>query len=110
MFTCVSWWIGDVIDNDNHYFLFLGRPEAHQKLHWYFHLTGLKMQSILIIWAILDSVKTKISTHYRIILRIVLWFQVYRILEYWIFRYQTPILVLVTSLCITILILFSRGK
>lgn len=107
--TNVFWWIGDLIDPVNTYNLFFLRPEKAQKLHWYFHLTGFKIQSICLYIVILRYMGKKADRVCSIIIKTLLGFACIRLLEYWATRYETPILPLLLGIFITSIILYFRN-
>lgn len=98
--TVIGWSIGDYIGGDDQYSLFIFRPEKSQTLRWYFHLWGVKVGHIVLLWVLVRITSGNLSKKHTWILKLMLGFAVYRLVEYIGFRYQMPIMVLT---CITLL-------
>ena len=109
LFTALWWWIGDLIDAESMYNLFFFRPEKAQKLHWYLHLSSFHVSTICVLWVLIDTMKKTMVRSHLIMLKILLAFEVWRLFEYWGWRYETPILVLSLAVYLSLTYLYIRG-
>ena len=94
------WWIADLIEPVREFDLF---PiiDFEQKLKWYFHYSSMYIESIIKTFIIIYLCK---KLYYdkktRLLLNIFLAFAVFRLLEYWLFRFQIPVLSMVLILMV----------
>lgn len=107
--SCLFWVVGNRIDPDSSYSLFFFRPEKSQKLHWYFHISSFYISSICVFWVLFDLTKSLLDKNHKLILKILICFELYKLVEYWSYRYETPIVALTACIIISIAYLFRRG-
>ena len=110
--TPLSWWFADLLDPDTRYCLFFFRPDKCQKLHWYTHLSGLKISIIFCLWALVRISKRAYYSKATVFsLKILFGFATYNLLQYWGFRYELPGMSIILILFVIInYIYFKNGK
>jgi hypothetical protein len=109
LFTSLWWWIGDLIDKDGYYNLFIFLPERTQKLHWYFHSSSIYVSQICLLLLLLSITKNRLNRNHRFLFKILLGFRTFQLIEYWTFGWETPIFVLSTAIMLSMFIFYARG-
>lgn len=100
-----SWWIGNMIDPLTDYDLF---PFiAHeQKLQWYFHYSGYYLTIVAYSFVIWKLCQRFMSRNISLYAKCIYIFCLFRMFEYWLFRFNVPILSISVSLTIIGLIIY----
>lgn len=101
---CFSWWWGLSIDDTNEYDFFLF-VDHKQKLKWYFHYSAYFLENIIIHYClyVLSNIILKINRsvffkNLTIVTEILLYFSIFRLLLYFMFRFDVSIIEISLSL------------
>lgn len=99
----VMWWFVKDIETKYDWFVFV---DMMQRPMWYVHYTAYYMVNIVTTLALLGTVKDQRA--YKAV-RAFFWFSVYRLVEYWLFRFSIPSFPIIGMVLIYVFYIYSKS-